>query len=87
MGLFSVFTVGILWRIFSHLLKISNDGNVAVLSTWLGNLPFIIAALCALIALPYTVNQGTGAISSLAGMVSAYKGNKKSDAVSPDPKV
>ncbi len=87
MGFFSLFTVCILWRILSHLLKVSNDGNATMLGIWLSNLPLIITALCALIALPYTVNRGSNAISSLAGMVAAFKNGTAPAADAPAPQV
>lgn len=87
MGFFSLFTCAILWRILSHLLKVSNDNNVTALTVWLSNLPLIITALCALIALPYSVSRGASAISDLAGMVAAYKNGTPPPppAVTPDP--
>jgi hypothetical protein len=75
MGFFSLFTVGIIWKILSHLLKLSEASNGVILAIWLSNLPLIITALCALIALPYSVSRGASAISDLASMARGI--NKK----------
>jgi hypothetical protein len=77
MGVFSVFTIGLLWKIFSHLLKLSGDNNAVMLGVWLSNLPLIITALCALIALPYTVSRGASAISDLANFAANLRRPKE----------
>lgn len=75
MAFFSIFTVGVLGYIFQHLVKLSNDSNATILTIWLSNLPLIITALCALIALPYTVSRGASAIADLASLARGI--NKK----------
>lgn len=73
MAVFSVFTMAVIWKILSHLLKLSEAGNEAMLGVWLSNLPMVISALCLLIALPYTIARGTSAISELAQFVANFK--------------
>lgn len=73
MGFFSLFSTYLLWMIIRHLLRLSEASNVAVLALWLGNLPMIIVALCALISVPYSVAKTTTALSDLASMAKAFR--------------
>ena len=72
MFVFSLFTLHLLWKIFDHLYQIT---DVSELSIWLANIPLLIASLIALIALPYTINRGAGAvtdsISSIANIMAS----------------
>jgi hypothetical protein len=74
MFIFSCFTMWLLWRVFWHVFRISDTTQLTV---WLSNLPPLIAALCGLIVLPYTVNQGSQAMQStfqgIASVMSAAK--------------
>jgi hypothetical protein len=74
MGVFSLFSMFVLWRIISHMLRLSDTGHNDTLTIWLSNLPLLITSLCVLIALPYSVGKGAGAISDLANMVSSLRG-------------
>ena len=65
MFFFSLLTAAILWRIVAHVLQLT---DIALVGVWLANLPLLIAALCGLIALPYTVNKGTSTLSDIAGL-------------------
>lgn len=70
MGVFSVFTMLVLWRIFRHVLYMT---DAVVLNIWLSNIPLIIASLMGLISLPYTINRSTNFLSDLAGMIGQVK--------------
>lgn len=74
MFLFSCFSMWLLWRIFWHVFRLT---DTAALSIWLANVPLLIAALCGLIVLPYTINKGSEAMQStfngIASMMNAAK--------------
>lgn len=74
MFLFSCFSMWLLWRIFWHVFRLT---DTAALSIWLSNVPLLVAALCGLIVLPYTVNKGSEAMQStfngIASMMNAAK--------------
>ncbi len=80
MFLFSMFSCWIIWRILYHVFRISDPTQISI---WLANLPMLIGALVALIALPYTVNKGTNTLSDVANMFATIKtnGNQVSNAV------
>jgi hypothetical protein len=73
MGIFSLFTITILYKTFSHLVKLSEASNGVILTIWLSNLPLIITSLCALIALPYTVSRGASALTDLAQLAASFR--------------
>lgn len=57
---------GILWRVFTHIIAITDIG---IISAWLGNLPIIISALVLFFTAPYGVNKGSGAITDLVNII------------------
>jgi hypothetical protein len=82
MFLFSCFSMWLLWRIFWHVFRLSDTTQLTI---WLSNLPLLIAALCGLIVLPYTVNQGSQAMQStfqgIASVMSAAKSGQANQAL------
>lgn len=74
MFVFSIFTLWLLVKIFFHIFAIA---DTTALTIWLSNIPLLITALMGLIALPYTINKGAGAItetfSGLANMMASAK--------------
>lgn len=59
--------------IFWHLIHLA---DTARLSIWLANIPIIIFSLIALMQSGYAINQGAGAISSLADVLSKKRDEK-----------
>jgi hypothetical protein len=74
MFLFSLFSMWIISRMVKHIFVLTDAGVIAM---YLGNLPLIIASLMGLIALPYTINRGAGALtdtfSGIANIVASAK--------------
>lgn len=60
MAAFSFFSMWLIWRIFWHIFHLH---DLAQLTMWISNIPILIASFCGLIALPYTINKGAGAIT------------------------
>ena len=77
MFVFSCFSMWLIWRIFWHVFRIR---DTAAMTIWLSNIPLLIAALCGLIVLPYTINKGSEAMGSafngIAQMMAAAKQGK-----------
>ncbi len=74
MYIFAFFSINLLGRIFSHIYRITDTTQLTI---WLSNMPLLITALMGLIALPYTINKGAGAVSEtfsgLANMMASAK--------------
>lgn len=74
MFIFSAFSLWLIYRIFKHVFGLS---DTTTLTIWLSNVPLILTALMGLIALPYTINRGAGAItetfSGIANMMASAK--------------
>jgi hypothetical protein len=64
----------LIWRLFWHIIRLADTTQLTI---WLSNVPLIIAALCGLIVLPYTVNKGSEAMgtvfSGVASVMAAAK--------------
>jgi hypothetical protein len=71
MGLFSLFTIAALWRVFGKLIHMD---DAMTLTVWLSNLQLIISALIALISAAYAINRGGNAISDLAALCRGKNG-------------
>jgi hypothetical protein len=74
MYIFAGFTLWLLWKIIWHIFGITDTTQLTI---WLSNLPLLITALMGLIALPYTINKGAGAMSEtfsgIANMMASAK--------------
>lgn len=66
----SALVSALLWLIVRHLLTVT---DVAILGVWLSSLPYLIVALIALIAAPYTVNKAGGTLSEIMQAIMSMK--------------
>jgi hypothetical protein len=73
MYLFSLFSMHLLWGCFRHIYTLTDTMQVSV---WLTNMPMLITALCALIALPYAINKSSITLSDIAAMMTNVKNPK-----------
>ena len=74
MFVFAGFSMVMISKILWHIFNITDTTQLTI---WLSNFPLILTAFMALIALPYTVNKGAGAMSEtfsgIANMMASAK--------------